>query len=96
MTQQAGVAGTAGGKSVYKTGVAVGDYDNDGYLDLFVTAFGPDTLYRNNGDGTFADVTAAAGVAGGAAEWSTSTGFFDFDRDGDSRSLRRQLPRLPR
>ena len=45
--------------------------------------FGPNILYRNNGDGTFTDVTATAGVAGGPAEWSTSTGFFDFDRDGD-------------
>jgi enediyne biosynthesis protein E4 len=82
VTQQAGVAGTADKKS-YKTGVAVGDYNNDGYLDLYVTAFGPNTLYRNNKDGTFTDVTAAAGVAGGPAEWSTSTGFFDFERDGD-------------
>jgi hypothetical protein len=70
-------------KSVYKTGVAVGDYDNNGSLDLYVTAFGPNILYKNNGDGTFTDVTSAAGVAGGPAEWSTSTGFFDFDRDGD-------------
>ena len=69
--------------AAYKTGVAVGDYDNNGYLDLYVTAFGPNILYKNNGDGTFSDVTAAAGVAGRAAEWSTSTGFFDFDRDGD-------------
>ena len=82
VTQKAGVGGAAAGKSVYKTGVAVGDYDNDGDLDLFVAAFGPDMLYRNNGDGTFTDVTAAAGVAGGATEWSTSAGFFDFDRDG--------------
>jgi hypothetical protein len=82
VTQKAGVAGNAGGVAVYKTGVAVGDFDNDGYLDLYVTAFGPNTLYRNNHDGTFSDVTAAAGVAGGPTEWSTSTGFFDFDRDG--------------
>jgi hypothetical protein len=81
VTRQAGVAGD--GNRSYKTGVAVGDYDNDGYLDLYITAFGPNILYRNKGDATFADVTAAAGVAGGPTEWSTSTGFFDFDRDGD-------------
>ena len=82
VTQRAGVAGEGAGKAAYKTGVAVGDYDNNGLLDLYVTAFGPNVLYRNNGDGTFTDVTAAAGVAGGPAEWSTSTGFFDFDHDG--------------
>jgi len=83
VTAQARVDGSGAGKGAYKTGVAVGDYDNNGYLDLYVTSFGPDILYKNNGDGTFADVTAAAGVAGGPAEWSTSTGFLDFDRDGD-------------
>lgn len=82
VTSQAGVAGDGAGKGVYKTGVAVGDYDNNGYLDLYVTALGPNILYRNNGDGTFTDVTSAAGVAGGPTEWSTSTGFLDFDRDG--------------
>ena len=81
VTAAAGVA--ADGNRSFKTGVAVGDYDSDGYLDLYVTAFGPNILYRNNGNGTFTDVTATAGVAGGANEWSTSTGFFDFDRDGD-------------
>jgi hypothetical protein len=81
VTRQAGVA--ADGNRSYKTGVAVGDYDGDGYLDLYVTAFGPNILYRNNGNGSFTDVTSAAGVAGGSNEWSTSTGFFDFDRDGD-------------
>jgi hypothetical protein len=81
VTQQAGVAGS--GNRAYKTGVAVGDYDRNGSLDLYVTAFGPNILYRNNGDGTFTDVTAAAGVAGGPSEWSTSTGFLDFDRDGN-------------
>jgi hypothetical protein len=81
VTAKAGVGGIGGAKT-FKTGVAVGDYDNDGDSDLFVTAYGPDILYRNNGDGTFTDVTAAAGVAGGPAEWSTSAGFFDYDRDG--------------
>jgi hypothetical protein len=83
VTAQARVDGSGAGKGAYKTGVGVGDYDNNGYLDLFVTSLGPDILYKNNGDGTFADVTAAAGVAGGASEWSTSTGFLDYDRDGD-------------
>ena len=82
VTRQAGVAGEGAGKRAYKTGVAVGDYNNDGHLDLYVTALGPDVLYKNNGDGTFTDVSAAAGVAGGPMEWSTSTGFIDFDRDG--------------
>jgi hypothetical protein len=82
-TAQARVDGAGAGKNAYKTGVAVGDYDGNGYLDLYVTSFGPNLLYRNNGDGTFSDVTSAAGVAGGPSEWSTSTGFLDVDRDGD-------------
>ena len=83
VTTRAGVGANNGGNAKsYKTGVAVGDYDNDGSLDLYVTAFGPNILYRNNGDGTFRDVTATAGVAGPPTEWSTSTGFFDYDRDG--------------
>src|SRR5215468_173938 len=77
VTSQAGVAGDGG----FGTGVAVGDYDNDGYLDLYVTGFRANILYRNNGDGTFTDVTARAGVSGGG--WSSSAGFFDYDRDGD-------------
>jgi enediyne biosynthesis protein E4 len=81
VTQKAGVA--ANGNRAHKTGVAAGDFDNDGHLDLYVTALGPNILYRNNGDGTFTDVTQKAGVAGAPTEWSTSTGFFDFDRDGD-------------
>src|SRR5260370_3308085 len=61
-------------------GVAVGDYDNDGYPDLYVTSYGKNILYHNNGNGTFTDVTAKAGVAGGG--WSVSAGFFDYDNDG--------------
>ena len=82
VTARAGVAATAD-RTRYKTGVAVGDVDNDGWLDLYVTALGSNTLFRNNGDGTFTDVTASAGVAGGPIEWSTSAGFFDMDGDGD-------------
>lgn len=78
VTAAAGVAGSGG----YATGVAVGDYDDDGLLDLFVTYFGPNVLYRNNGDGTFTDVTLKAGL-GRSSRWSSSAGFFDYDRDGD-------------
>lgn len=68
------------GNSNYGMGVAAADYDNDGFTDLYVTSFGHNVLYRNNGNGTFTDVTHKAGVAGGG--WSASTGFFDFDNDG--------------
>jgi hypothetical protein len=61
-------------------GVAVGDYDNDGFPDIYVTSYGRNTLYHNNGNGTFSDVTVQAGVA--AAGWSASAGFFDYDNDG--------------
>jgi hypothetical protein len=81
VTQASGTA--ASDNHAYKTGVAVGDYDNDGHPDLYITAFGPNRLLRNLGNGRFADLTSAAGVAGAANEWSTSTGFFDYDRDGD-------------
>jgi hypothetical protein len=78
VTQQAGLANAGDGN--YGMGVAVGDYDNDGYPDIFVTNYGKNILYHNNGDGTFTDVTAKAGVAGGG--WSVSAGFFDYDNDG--------------
>jgi hypothetical protein len=59
VTERAGLSGLG-----YSTGVAVGDYDNDGFEDLYVAGYGRGTLSHNNGDGTFTDVTAAAGVAG--------------------------------
>ncbi len=64
----------------YGMGAAVGDYDNDGYQDLYVTNFGHNVLYHNNGDGTFTDVTREAGVDD--VRWSTSAAWLDFDRDG--------------
>ena len=70
-----------GGEGHYGQGVAVGDYDNDGYPDLYVTGYGRAILYHNNGDGTFTDVTAKAGVAD-EGQWSTSAAWVDFDKDG--------------
>ena len=75
VTERAGLKGNA-----YSMGCATGDYDNDGYVDLYVTGFGENRLYRNNADGTFTDVTLKLGVSGGG--WSTSAGWIDFDRDG--------------
>jgi enediyne biosynthesis protein E4 len=77
VTEKAGV----GGSGHYGQGVAVGDFDNDGYPDLYVTGYGRAILYHNNGDGTFTDVTAKAGVADQGG-WSTSAGWFDYDKDG--------------
>ncbi len=62
-------------------GACVADYDDDGFQDLYVTAFGPNVLARNNRNGTFTDVTARAGV--GDSRWSTNCAFADYDRDGD-------------
>ena len=75
MTEKAGVAG--GG---YGMGVAVGDYNGDGFADLYLTQYGKSILYRNNGDGTFTDVTEKAGVA--APGWASSAVWFDYDHDG--------------
>jgi enediyne biosynthesis protein E4 len=77
VTEQAGLAHVADGN--YGMGVAVGDYDNDGYPDIYVTNYGKNILYHNNGDGTFTDVTDKAGVAAGG--WSASAGFVDYDND---------------
>ncbi|MGA8728387.1 MAG: CRTAC1 family protein [Terracidiphilus sp.] len=77
VTAKAGV----GGEGHYGQGVAVGDYNNDGFPDLYVTGYGRAILYHNNGDGTFTDVTSKAGV-GDDGNWSTSAGWFDFDKDG--------------
>jgi len=78
VTKAAGLA--SAGSQNYGMGVAVGDYDNDGYEDLYVTNYGHNILYHNNGDGTFTDVTKKAGVAAGG--WSASAGFVDYDNDG--------------
>jgi hypothetical protein len=64
----------------YGMGVAVGDYDNDGYDDLYVTAYGGNRLYHNNKDGTFTDITAPSGTGGSG--WSTSAAWVDLDNDG--------------
>ena len=75
VTEKAGVSG--GG---YGMGVAIGDYNGDGFPDLYLTQYGRSILYRNNGDGTFTDVTEKAGVA--IAGWASSAVWFDYDNDG--------------
>jgi hypothetical protein len=75
VTEKAGLQGIG-----YDMGVAVGDYDNDGYDDLYVTGYGGNHLYHNNGDGTFTDVTQKSGTGGSG--WSTSATWVDLDNDG--------------
>ncbi len=75
VTDQAGVTG-----GTFGMGVAVGDYDNDGWPDIFITSYGNCVLYKNNRNGTFTDVTKAAGVA--TPGWTTSAVWFDYDNDG--------------
>ena len=80
VTEKSGLKGIG-----YGMGAAVGDYDNDGYEDLYVTAYGGNHLYRNNGNGTFTDVTAASGTGGDTTpgqSWSTSAAWVDLDNDG--------------
>ena len=76
-------AGAGVGRTGWGTGVAVGDYDNDGWDDLFCTYWGHNVLFRNNGDGTFADVSREAGVHGERVRWGSGSTFLDHDRDGD-------------
>jgi hypothetical protein len=77
VTEKAGLARAGWGQ-----GGCVGDFDNDGRLDLFVTYWGQNALYHNNGDGTFTDVTEKAGLKTARDEWSTGCSFLDYDRDG--------------
>ena len=80
----ANVTATAGvaAEGLFGMGVAVGDYDNDGFADLFVAGYGRSILYRNNRDGTFKDVTAESGTSN-SGKWASSAAWFDYDRDGD-------------
>jgi hypothetical protein len=77
ITVKAGVAHSGWGQ-----GVCIGDYDNDGWEDLFITYYGKNILYHNNGDGTFTDVSQKAGVVGKGVRWNTGCAFVDYDRDG--------------
>jgi enediyne biosynthesis protein E4 len=77
ITQKAGLTHTGWGQ-----GVCVGDYDNDGWPDLYVTYYGKNVLYHNNGNGTFTEVSEKAGVAGTGKAWGTGCAFVDYDRDG--------------
>src|SRR6266496_3880126 len=100
LTEKAGL-----GKVGWGQGVCVGDYDNDGYEDMFVTYFGHSVLYHNEGNGTFKDVTEAAGLKSDTVRWHTGCSFVDYDLDGkldlasplpttmktDSLTLRRRI-----
>src|ERR1700730_2371748 len=77
VTEKAGLTRTGWGQ-----GVCVGDYDNDGWEDLYVTYYGKNVLYHNNGNGTFTDVSDKAGVARSGKAWGTGCAFVDYDRDG--------------
>ena len=96
VTEKAGLA-----RSGFAYGVTVGDYNNDGFEDIFITYWGQNVLYRNNGDGTFTDVTKEAGLLQPTPRWSTGCTFIDYDRDGRldlfvSRYLVFDLKSVPR
>src|SRR5712691_9044541 len=77
VTDRAGLRRTG-----FASSVCAGDYDNDGWLDLFITYFGRNVLYRNRGDGSFEDVTEKAGLATKGTRWGSGCAFVDYDRDG--------------
>jgi hypothetical protein len=77
VTEKAGLVHSGWGQ-----GVCIGDYDNDGYEDLFVSYFGKNILYHNNGNGTFSDVSERAGIIGNGKRWNSGCAFVDYDRDG--------------
>src|SRR5438105_8155490 len=77
ITRKAGLAHSGWGQ-----GVCIGDYDNDGFEDLFITYYGKNALYRNNGDGTFTDVTRESGLLQLENHWNSGAAFLDYDRDG--------------
>ncbi len=77
VTEQAGLL-----RSGWATGVTIGDYNNDGFEDIFIACHGQNVLYRNNGDGTFTDVTKAAGLLDTRTRWSSGCSWLDYDRDG--------------
>ena len=70
------------GRSVWAAGITVGDYDNDGFDDLFITCWGQNILFHNNGNGTFSDVTGKAGLLHPGVRYGTGCTWIDYDRDG--------------
>ena len=77
MTSESGLSRTG-----WASAVCIGDYDNDGFDDLFVTYFGQNVLYHNNGNGTFTDVTEKAGLLHAKRRWGSGCTFVDYNRDG--------------